>query len=386
VITLRLRDIGGSGPVTARVRLHDGLRGGLASVGASSLCEDVGDAGEPVLDGAALVQVPACGLATVALRPGASAPPATAQPAAGLSGVAPPVTAEPVTAEPATGQPGTGQSGVAPRDSLAGPGPAPEPAQPVHARYWLHGKGAAPAGNMPLAVHLSPAAVALDDGQAGLLHLTIGCGPAPAAGAIRLQAPPGFALEPAGPLRYDLTPFSYQGWDLTVTARPGMAAGRYFAVAQIEDHCGQLVEDSALLAIGQPLPPIPGLPLADMEQMQQTAAAALAGEAELSLVSSAITVRPGSRAPIEALLRNRAGSAIRGEAQLISPIGSWHLTQPWTTGFALQPGAATTLRFEISVPATARPGERWWALVKVMYFGRLRYTDPVEVSIVAAES
>jgi len=35
------------------------------------------------------------------------------------------------------------------------------------------------------------------------------------------------------------------------------------------------------------------------------------------------------------------------------------------------------------VPATARPGTRCWALVKVMYFGRVRYTPAVPVHIVA---
>ncbi len=66
-----------------------------------------------------------------------------------------------------------------------------EPAQPVYARYWLHGKGPAPAGNLPVAVHLSPATVSLDDGQPGALRLTVACGPAPAAGAIRLDVPAG---------------------------------------------------------------------------------------------------------------------------------------------------------------------------------------------------
>ena len=37
----------------------------------------------------------------------------------------------------------------------------PEPAQPVFTRYWLHGKGPAPAGNLPVAVHLSPGRIAL---------------------------------------------------------------------------------------------------------------------------------------------------------------------------------------------------------------------------------
>jgi hypothetical protein len=44
------------------------------------------------------------------------------------------------------------------------------------------------------------------------------------------------------------------------------------------------------------------------------------------------------------------------------------------------------LRFGVAVPATARPGARWWALVKVMYFGRVRYSQAVPVSIEAPDS
>ncbi len=80
-------------------------------------------------DGAAPVLVPAAGVATLAVTP-APWPP---------------------------GCPGrSGQARRAGRTRRA-----PEPAQPVYARYWLHGKGPAPAGNLPVAVHLSPARVAV---------------------------------------------------------------------------------------------------------------------------------------------------------------------------------------------------------------------------------
>src|SRR5258708_4794399 len=129
------------------------------------------------------------------------------------------------------------------------PGPATtlEPAQPVFARYWLHGKGPAPAGNLPVAVHLSPGRIALPEpaeeaedtaaepalGHVGTSHLqgrlgeqaprevlrlTVACGPAAAAGTVRLVADGGLVLEPAGPLRYALRPQAYAGWDLTVRA------------------------------------------------------------------------------------------------------------------------------------------------------------------------
>ena len=64
---------------------------------------------------------------------------------------------------------------------ISGTGPV-EPAQPVYGRYWLHGKGPAPAGNVPVAVHLSPPMVPLDDGQPAVLRLTVAAGPAPAMG------------------------------------------------------------------------------------------------------------------------------------------------------------------------------------------------------------
>ena len=58
-----------------------------------------------------------------------------------------------------------------------------EPVQPVYARYWLHGKGPAPAGNLPVAVHFTPARVALPDpGQDASATLTVSCGRAPARG------------------------------------------------------------------------------------------------------------------------------------------------------------------------------------------------------------
>jgi hypothetical protein len=39
------------------------------------------------------------------------------------------------------------------------------------------------------------------------------------------------------------------------------------------------------------------------------------------------------------------------------------------------------LRFTVSVPVTERPGSQSWALVKVMYFGRVRYTEAVPVVV-----
>ena len=184
-VTIRLRDAG-QGPVTARVRLFTGL----TAARGLSLTEDA--RGEPVAltDGAAPAVVPAAGVATLAVTPApwpAAAPADPARPA-----------------EP------------------AGPAGPPEPAQPVYARYWLHGKGPAPAGNLPVAVHLSPARVAVDSSLTRSLRLTVACGPDPAAGEIRLAIPPGLDVQPAGPLRYDLASRGHAGMG---PGRPGPARG-----------------------------------------------------------------------------------------------------------------------------------------------------------------
>ena len=344
-VTVRLRDTGGVGPVAAQV----GLFTGIAAANVISLCEDTAGPALPVPDGRAQTTVPRSGLTTLVVTPdqaGLVAP--------GQRGAAAPYA-------------------VAAADTL-------EPAQPVFARYWLHGKGPAPAGNMPVAVHLSPGAVALDGGQPGVLRLTVACGPEPASGQIRLTAPPGVALTPEGPLSYQLGPLGQQAFDVVVTARPGTRPGRRFARAQIDDSSGQVVEDSALIAIGQPPPPRLDLPLDEVLAMQRAARTALDGEVDVSLITPSISITPGGSGCLEVAVRNRANSAIHGEAQLISPFGSWRQTSPWTTGFEIDADGERTLTFAVDVPATARPGERWWAIVKLMYFGRLHYTEPAEVT------
>ena len=178
-ITVRLRDIGGTGPQEARVALHSGL----ASAHLAALCEDAIGEPLPVRDGAAAIPVPAAGVATAVL--GASPLPGHMPAGSVLPGVVP----------------GTGPESGSWRVPVPGTGAGspPEPAQPVFARYWLHGKGPAPAGNMPVSVHLSPAELALDDPRPGLLRLTTACGrPAGPAGS---SSPRPTALRSSRPAR-----------------------------------------------------------------------------------------------------------------------------------------------------------------------------------------
>jgi alpha-mannosidase len=282
-----------------------------------------------------------------------------------------------------------GQATGAPDPAAAPDAGAPEPAQPVFTRYWMHGKGPAPAGNLPVAVHLSPVRTALaeaeggEPGPAAPLRLTVACGPVPASGTVHIDAGPGapLAVEPAGPLRYDLDPLGHAGWDLTVRARPGTRHGRHFLAARIAGDDGQVFEDAVLVSVGEPAAPALDLPLDELFPLYLADEQKAAAELELTLLTPVLRLEPGGRGEIAVRVRNATRSPVRGEAQLVSPFGSWAQTGPWTRAFAAEPEQSVTAGFAVTLPATARPGERWWALVKVMYFGRVRYSEPAEITV-----
>ena len=196
--------------------------GTAGSTGGDSQAGDSGTGGTPlpVRDGQAGITVPAAGTVTLAL----SVP---------------------------------GQAALPPSASAA----APEPAQPVFTRYWLHGKGPAPAGNLPVAVHLSPARVALPQAagaqDAAAVRLTVACGPEPAAGAVDLDVP-ARAGGHARTARCATTcpPCGHARWDLAVRGAAGAPPGQYFLAARIRDQLGQVLEDATAVTLGGP--PVPG--------------------------------------------------------------------------------------------------------------------------------
>ena len=111
--------------------------------------------------------------------------------------------------------------------------------------------------------------------------------------------------------------------------------------------------------------------------------AATKAELGLATLTPAPRLAPGGTADLTVELSSGLASEIRGEAQLVSPFGSWEALGPWTQGFRIRAGGRATLSFRARVPAAARPGTQWWALVKVMYFGRARYTQAVPVTVTA---
>ena len=340
-VTVRLREAGGR-PVTARVRFP-----GVTAAWLTDLLEEADGTALPVEDDTVLVDLPAFGTVTAVLARGDD-PPQTPPDHGG-------------TTRP------------------------PIPPWPLYARYWLHGKGPALAGNLPVAVHFSPVRAALPEpGGVAALTLTVGGGAEPAAGTVELVVPPGVTVTPGDQgqeLRYDLSPGGYAAWDLTVRA-PGAGAGRYFVAARIRDDLGQLVEDTAMVAVGERRWPDPDLPPEEALELMQADYSAGTAEVDLAVLTQALQLAAGDEGELAVRVTSGLASELHGEAQLVSPFGTWEMIGPWTQGFSTAPGAGTDLRFTVRVPPTARHGQ-WWALVKLMYYGRVRYSQAIPVIIKA---
>jgi hypothetical protein len=350
-VVVRLRETDGKRTV-ARVE----LAAGIAAAHEISLLEEGDGAPLRIARGAALVELAPFGTATVAIRPRAS---------------------------------------QAPREQHTVLGAE---AQPIHSRYWLHGKGPAPVGNMPVAVHLSPTRVTLREtalegfdppaapvGDAGTLRLSVAAGPGGGAGEVTLIAPEGLVAEvdgaPAGPLPYRLDGGEYTTWDVTVRALPETPGGRYFVAARIGDELGQHVEDTALVTIGEPGGPTPDRDPMEAFFLVPADVAAQAGEADLTVATPSLTLAPGASGAVEVRVANHLASELRGEVQLLSPFGSWDAVPGWVAPVRAGAGLTATLSFPVAVPATARPGWESWLLVKLMYFGRVRYSEAVRLTV-----
>jgi hypothetical protein len=352
VVTVRLRETDGRSGL-ARLR----MAGGIEAAWRTDLLEELGESDGPGLAGPdGVVDVPLAPFetVTVAVRPRAAA----SRPAAASATAAAP----------------------------------PEPVQPVYTRYWLHGKGPAPAGNVPVAVHFGPTRITLNgDTPQGRATLTVACGPEPASGTVELVVPDELTAEidgaPAGGsadgggLPYDLPGNGFASWDVAARAAAGTTGGRYFLTARITDRLGQVLEDTALVTVGEAGGPDASLEPEELFFRLQSDVMALAGEADLELLTPELRLTPGAAGQLTVRVASHLGSPLRGEVQLVSPVGTWPTAGPWTQAVEAGPGGEATASFTVTVPPTAEPGWESWLLVKLMYFGRVRYSPAARLIV-----
>jgi len=271
-----------------------------------------------------------------------------------------------------------------------------EPAQPVYSDYWLHNRGAAPLGYQPVTVQIPLRAVAADGPfQIPVLVASERTDKA-VVGRLEIDVPPGWVAEPIGRL-YRLAPGAYAESAVTVRPSAGAQPGRYFVAARITDDAGQAHEDVVTVDLGGTAAAPAAVAghgsgralLLDRatrkavvvdHAMDADTMVSIGGELSAELVTQRLDVAYQRPASLEVALHNRVAGAIRGEAQVISPYGTWAAIGPWAQGFSVPGGGQATLRFAVRADLDT-PATRAWALVKIGYFGRLLYTPGVAVTL-----
>ena len=115
--------------------------------------------------------------------------------------------------------------------------------------------------------------------------------------------------------------------------------------------------------MGEPPAPPLDLPLDELLPLLEADEQAAAAEIGLRLLPATMAIGAGpGQANSACEVANRTAAPIRGECQLISPLGTWQLLGPWTRGFAAQPGEPSPCAIPCGCPrppGRARTGGRW---------------------------
>ncbi|WP_460394183.1 glycoside hydrolase family 38 N-terminal domain-containing protein [Actinophytocola sediminis] len=241
-----------------------------------------------------------------------------------------------------------------------------EPVGPLFAKYWLHNRGPAPLGGLPLAVHFQPTLARVGAGESVALELTVASDSTDVelAGMVRVALPPGWRAEP-DELAFGLPPGGHLATTVTVTAPAEVATGRYPVRAAVTPAGSlpggwdQVVEDVAVLTVGVP-----------------------AGDGLLRLVDGpdAVTLRPGETGRLAVRVASSAEAPVAVEAALVSPWGTWELAGPRLVGAELPARGEIELAFDVTAPPWASTG-RWWALIRIAGAGRLLYSPAVALVV-----
>ncbi|MFF2148205.1 NEW3 domain-containing protein [Kitasatospora sp. NPDC058190] len=263
-------------------------------------------------------------------------------------------------------------------------GPVAEPAQPVHARYWLHNRGPAPLGYLPVSVGASPGLLRTA-GEAVTFSVALSSQLRDAAveGTAVVLPPEGWASS-LGSRPYRLEAGGHLRFPVTLTPPADVEPGLHFAAVRIE-HDGQQIEDVVTIAVGDlpELLPVPGDTPEDWTAAQGTKAPN-GRDTGLSVDVSheSLHLAPGGRTTLGLTLTNRTRGEIRGELQLVSPWRAWEAIADPVRGFTVPAGSSVTVDVEVAAPEPTDPGA-YWALAKVMWFGRCQYAPAVALVVEA---
>jgi alpha-mannosidase len=255
-------------------------------------------------------------------------------------------------------------------DAVAELAPEAEQAQPLYARYWLHNRGPAPLGGLPVVAHLHPQQISADSGDEVSVRLTVAsdCSDSALSGMVEVAYPDGWSVTPAE-LPFTLGAGEHLEADVMVRIPARAPAGRYPIRAQLRvthstgsDHVPsawrQVVEDVAIVAVGSENGELVYL---------------VDGPADVELA-------PGGSTHLSVTIASRARADLALEAHLISPWGTWEWIGPAALGADLPAQGSVKLIFDVNPPPWLAPGQ-WWALIRVGCAGQLVYSPAVKVTV-----
>ena len=286
-------------------------------------------------------------------------------------------------------------SGDAPTTTL---GIDREEARPVFSRYWLHNRGPAPMGFLPVSVAVTPTVARCAAGDRFEVSWVVANQyvSSPVTVASRLDVPEGWtATLPEAPAV--LSPSGYARFRSWVEVPEGATVGQYAVAVQVRP------DDSALAGGGavEVVEDVTTVFVGDSTALQETLGFGLPSAADLGrnvqlgatdgeegrptgleavMDTTAIVVAPGGSATVTLTLRNRTQSEIRGEVQVASPWGTWEWVARPIRGVVVEAGATTEVEIEVAPPADTVPGHAW-LMAKVMWFGRAQYAETVRLEV-----
>ncbi|OBJ77742.1 NEW3 domain-containing protein [Mycobacterium colombiense] len=244
--------------------------------------------------------------------------------------------------------------------------PQAEAAQPLYARYWLHNRGPAPLGGLPVVAHLHPPRASAEPGGAVTMRLTVACDSTDAKlhGAVTLRCPDGWTAKPAElPVSRRVGDHFYK--DVVVSVCEHAEPGRYPVRAEL-----RVTGDDVPASWRQPV-----------EDVCVVTVGGAAGElVYLADGPAEVTLRPGEAGALTVTVGSHAGADLALEAHLISPWGTWEWMGPGALGAVLPARGTVDLGFQLTPPAWLEPGQ-WWALVRIGCAGRLVYSPAVKVTV-----
>ena len=277
-------------------------------------------------------------------------------------------------------------------------GTAAEVVDPSYARYWLHNRGPAPMGYLPVSVSVEPAIARCSPGSRTEVSLVV----ASQYGDVDVD----YRVELVLPTRWNASTPSFSGrlgprgharFRSWVEVPEGAPAGQYAVAARVtpatthlaggagvttvEDVTTVFVGDSAAASgtLGFDLPTSP-----DLDRNVQLGAVAQDAPRptglEVDVSTTRLQLSPGAVATLVVTLTNTTLSEIRAELQLASPWGTWDWIADATRAVTVAAEASAEVRVAVRPPADVRPGHSW-VMPKVMWFGRAQYAETVRLEV-----